>query len=327
MKTKRGGPPVHFTREKLVGEALRLWSAPRLLRAMQQLADASLEGLAWAVHAGRSINVEGTQVQLPEPAGLLLEKLVHFRIIISGVVDRRFFAGNVFDQLQIGLVHVIAVEVEASLELFAAQLLLIEPGFELLVLDLDADDMGAHQAMAQALTALKQYDTALVDFVLRDLWGLAPRAAGPRRVRGAWGMSISFGLIASVEDPGPLLASSGVRPSEKLPNAGGQHMSKIVNIRYRPDRFSRRNFMLPVGTVPKLSRAEVAQAYAERTGRSLDDILFYYVFGLFKSLGVVQQIYYRFHKGLTRDPRFAQFIHAVRILSDQARLAIDRDHI
>jgi len=41
---KRGAPPVHFTREKLVGEALRAWSAPRLLRAMAQLAEASLEG-------------------------------------------------------------------------------------------------------------------------------------------------------------------------------------------------------------------------------------------------------------------------------------------
>jgi DNA polymerase-3 subunit delta len=40
---KRGAPPVHFTREKLVGEALRAWSAPRLLRAMAQLAEASLE--------------------------------------------------------------------------------------------------------------------------------------------------------------------------------------------------------------------------------------------------------------------------------------------
>jgi len=39
----RGAPPVHFTREKLVGEALRAWSAPRLLRAMAQLAEASLE--------------------------------------------------------------------------------------------------------------------------------------------------------------------------------------------------------------------------------------------------------------------------------------------
>jgi DNA polymerase-3 subunit delta len=40
---KRGAPPVHFTREKLVGEALRAWSGARLLRAMAQLAEASLE--------------------------------------------------------------------------------------------------------------------------------------------------------------------------------------------------------------------------------------------------------------------------------------------
>jgi DNA polymerase-3 subunit delta len=40
---KRGAPPVHFTREKLVGEALRAWTPPRLLRAMAQLAEASLE--------------------------------------------------------------------------------------------------------------------------------------------------------------------------------------------------------------------------------------------------------------------------------------------
>jgi DNA polymerase-3 subunit delta len=40
---KRGAPPVHFTREKLVGEALRMWTPARLLRAMQQLAEASLD--------------------------------------------------------------------------------------------------------------------------------------------------------------------------------------------------------------------------------------------------------------------------------------------
>jgi len=40
---KRAAPPVHFTREKQVAEALRAWSAPRLLRAMAQLAEASLE--------------------------------------------------------------------------------------------------------------------------------------------------------------------------------------------------------------------------------------------------------------------------------------------
>ncbi len=40
---QRGTPPVHFSRKDAVGAALRAWSAPRLLRAMEQLADASFE--------------------------------------------------------------------------------------------------------------------------------------------------------------------------------------------------------------------------------------------------------------------------------------------
>jgi DNA polymerase-3 subunit delta len=40
---KRGAPPVHFSRDKHVGEALRAWSPARLLRSMEQLAEASLD--------------------------------------------------------------------------------------------------------------------------------------------------------------------------------------------------------------------------------------------------------------------------------------------
>jgi DNA polymerase-3 subunit delta len=40
---KRGAPPVHFTREREVGAALRAWSPRRLLRTMEQLAEASLD--------------------------------------------------------------------------------------------------------------------------------------------------------------------------------------------------------------------------------------------------------------------------------------------
>ncbi len=40
---KRAAPPVHFSRERLVSEALRTWTAARLVRALEQLADASLE--------------------------------------------------------------------------------------------------------------------------------------------------------------------------------------------------------------------------------------------------------------------------------------------
>ncbi|MGA7307616.1 MAG: DNA polymerase III subunit delta [Pseudolabrys sp.] len=40
---RRVAPPVHFTREREVSDALRVWSPARLLRAMDQLAEASLE--------------------------------------------------------------------------------------------------------------------------------------------------------------------------------------------------------------------------------------------------------------------------------------------
>src|SRR3569833_2462181 len=40
---QRGAPPVHFSRKDMVGAALRLWSAPRLVRVMGQLGEASLE--------------------------------------------------------------------------------------------------------------------------------------------------------------------------------------------------------------------------------------------------------------------------------------------
>src|SRR5262249_55623642 len=40
---KRAAPPIHFSRERYVGEALRAWTSARLLRAMGQLAEASLD--------------------------------------------------------------------------------------------------------------------------------------------------------------------------------------------------------------------------------------------------------------------------------------------
>jgi len=76
-----------------------------------------------------------------------------------------------------------------------------------------------------------------------------------------------------------------------------------------------------------LTRREVAARYAWRSGRDVADVVFYYAFGLFKTAVVAQQIYYRFAKGLTQDPRFALMIEGVRILTEQARVAIERGSI
>ena len=71
-----------------------------------------------------------------------------------------------------------------------------------------------------------------------------------------------------------------------------------------------------------MTRQEVAARYAERSGRDLTGVVFFYAFGLFKTAVVAQQIYYRYAKGLTQDPRFAAFLQGVKVLAEQARAAI-----
>jgi aminoglycoside phosphotransferase (APT) family kinase protein len=52
-------------------------------------------------------------------------------------------------------------------------------------------------------------------------------------------------------------------------------------------------------------RDEILEHYAKRTGSDLAGIGFYEVFAIFKLTVVLQQIYYRYRKGQTDDPRFA----------------------
>jgi aminoglycoside phosphotransferase (APT) family kinase protein len=75
------------------------------------------------------------------------------------------------------------------------------------------------------------------------------------------------------------------------------------------------------------SRRDVAARYAAASGRDLSRIVFYYAFGLFKTAVVAQQIYYRWHQGLTKDPRFGALVGAVTALCEQARGAIDRGEL
>jgi aminoglycoside phosphotransferase (APT) family kinase protein len=89
-------------------------------------------------------------------------------------------------------------------------------------------------------------------------------------------------------------------------------------------------YQLPFGPTAKpgmMTRKDFAERYFERSGRNATNLVFYYAFGLWKTAVVLQQIYYRWRKGLTSDPRFEQLIVGVRILSEQARTAINRGSI
>jgi len=74
-------------------------------------------------------------------------------------------------------------------------------------------------------------------------------------------------------------------------------------------------------------RSELAQMYAKKSGRNVDDLVFYYVFGLFKIAVIAQQIYYRYKKGLTTDPRFSQLNKASELCCNLALQAIQTNKI
>ncbi len=72
-----------------------------------------------------------------------------------------------------------------------------------------------------------------------------------------------------------------------------------------------------------MTRMELAEAYAARTGRDISNVLFYYVLALLKLSVIVQQIYYRYKQGLTKDERFAMLIVMVHMLGRKAVAAIE----
>ncbi len=76
-----------------------------------------------------------------------------------------------------------------------------------------------------------------------------------------------------------------------------------------------------------LDRRELVERYGEQTGRAVVQPLFYFVYGLFKIAGIVQQIYARYRRGATQDPRFANLIHLVKAFGRTAERAIERDRI
>ncbi len=79
----------------------------------------------------------------------------------------------------------------------------------------------------------------------------------------------------------------------------------------------------PTAMPGSLTRRELADRYATAAGRDLPDLLFHYVYGLFKIAVIAQQIYARYVRGATRDPRFAVLGPVVAALGESAGRAID----
>ena len=85
-----------------------------------------------------------------------------------------------------------------------------------------------------------------------------------------------------------------------------------------------RRFLVGPTTLPgSLTRREVAERYGRTTGRDVSNMLYYYVFGLFKIAVIAQQIYARYVRGVTKDERFAVLGAVVAAMGDRAVEAVE----
>ncbi|RIW14584.1 phosphotransferase family protein [Algoriphagus lacus] len=76
-----------------------------------------------------------------------------------------------------------------------------------------------------------------------------------------------------------------------------------------------------------MSRQDVIEYYAARSPLDLRNMLYYYIFGLFKVAVIAQQIFRRFSMGFASDPRFASLIHVVIAAGKKAEQTIQTEKI
>ena len=110
-------------------------------------------------------------------------------------------------------------------------------------------------------------------------------------------------------------------PLMDLGTSLGYWMSKEVGDQLLSMPFNPRVLM------ENISRTELVEIYAEKSGRDVSNILFYYVFGTFKIAVIAQQIYFRYARGFTQDKRFAVFNHFVNALGKIALNGIQSKRI
>ena len=67
-----------------------------------------------------------------------------------------------------------------------------------------------------------------------------------------------------------------------------------------------------------MTRRELVERYAQKSGRSIHDINFYHALGLFRVTVIIAQIYIRYHRGQTKDQRFAALGQMIPLMARAA---------
>ena len=75
------------------------------------------------------------------------------------------------------------------------------------------------------------------------------------------------------------------------------------------------------------SRMELVEIYESKTKIKINDLVFYYTYGLFKISVIVQQIFYRYNKGLTSNKKFKDLNKMTKILLQIGWQSIQKNRI
>lgn len=114
--------------------------------------------------------------------------------------------------------------------------------------------------------------------------------------------------MATVGDPLMDLGTSLAYWAE----AGDDDILKMFNLSYLEGNFT---------------RSEVIEYYASKSPLNLENMIFYYTYGLFKVGVIAQQIYKRFKLGFAQDPRFSGLILVVDACGKKALESIHSQKI
>ncbi len=83
----------------------------------------------------------------------------------------------------------------------------------------------------------------------------------------------------------------------------------------------------PTNAPGMLTRKEVIDYYGQQTGWSVANFDFYEVYGIFRLMGIVQQIYKRYSEGNARNPLFATFGPFANHLGQRCENIITSSHL
>ena len=79
----------------------------------------------------------------------------------------------------------------------------------------------------------------------------------------------------------------------------------------------------PTNAPGMLTRQEVIDYYGEKTGYKVENFDFYTIYGLFRLAVIVQQIYYRYYHGQTKNKAFATFGFITNYLDQRCKQLIE----